>query len=206
MNIKVNKLKESLDAWNEYGIGSLSSTINYYYVKSVTNKASGHILSNDNSPIVAFQRIERVLSANCRILAATTDFEIYYEKKGQAIMIHYNDQYLGQIMYQMEIMDSNNNYIGEVDLRRGAGEQSIVINKKEVAILRKASDMSFFKKNPFYKDERRVSDRNPMFIDVDPGAPHQRVLVSMDATEEDIKWVTVISIFESIYSGLNFNG
>lgn len=45
-----------------------------------------------------------------------------------------------------------------------------------------------------------------MFIDVDPGAPHQRVLVSMDATEEDIKWVTVISIFESIYSGLNFNG
>lgn len=73
-------------------------------------------------------------------------------------MIHYNDQYLGQIMYQMEIMDSNNNYIGEVDLRRGAGEQSIVINKKEVAILRKASDMSFFKKNPFtkMKEEFRI--------------------------------------------------
>jgi len=199
----VDDLKQSIHNWKDYGVSEISSTADYNFVKSITRRLTGHLLSNDGTPIVAYQRIERGFKINCRILAATTDFRIYYEYNGSEIMFYYNDKYFGKIDNQYRILNSRNVAIGSANHFHNSG-YSIVINKKDVAFVNRAVDMSTIKKNPFYDSNRKTSMHNPIFIEREQVEAHARVTLEDGISDEEIKWVAVISIFESIYYGFDF--
>lgn len=83
MEEKVHLLKKEISNWKPDSLKNVTNGIDYSYVKSMTSKLTGHIISTDNVPIIAFQRIDRGMFTNSRILAASTDFKIYCEFKNK---------------------------------------------------------------------------------------------------------------------------
>ncbi|GAL86853.1 hypothetical protein MYP_4083 [Sporocytophaga myxococcoides] len=104
---------------------------------------------------------------------------------------------------QFNIINSSGAVIGSVNHYDDAG-YSVVINKKKVAFVIREVDMSTIRKNPFYDSDRRTSRNNPIFIRKDQMEAHARVVVEDGINEEEIKWVTAIGIFESVYHGFDF--
>ncbi|PZO28884.1 MAG: hypothetical protein DCF13_07860 [Flavobacteriaceae bacterium] len=51
----------------------------------MSNKLSGHIYSQNGSPIISFQIIDIGIYTNSRIIASTTDFKIYFEYKNNPL-------------------------------------------------------------------------------------------------------------------------
>lgn len=147
-------------------------------------KLSGHIYSQNGSPIISFQIIDIGIYTNSRIIAITTDFKIYFEYKNNENLVFYNDVYLGKIINNTTIVDDTHQSLGRFNRNNINNENrfAIELNGKP-ALLFKNSD----KKN--YRE-----------------APQIALLVNLitQANEIELIWVTALSIFESIYFGFEF--
>lgn len=207
MEQKVNKLKEKLESWKNFTPYDITNHMTYFFRKSMSNKLTGYIYSQNDSSIIAFQRIDRGIYTNSRIVACSTDFKIYYEYAHNEILVFYDDVYFGKIINGTTITNSLHVPIGICNRNNPHNKHnySIEFGSDTVAELIKNSDRKNFVKNPFYK-----RPNSPYKFERDQlnyreaSSPNSLVTMIETTNPEEIKWINIIGIFECIYYGFDF--
>jgi hypothetical protein len=206
MEEKVNDLKKDIENWKNYSPKDITNNLKYSFVKGMSNRLTGQIFSQDDSPIIAFQRIDRGVYVNSRIVASTTDFKIYFEYKNNEKLFFFDDLYLGKIINNLVILDSSDRKIGNCNRNNSDSQISYTIEfqSKKVAEINKNSDRKAFVKNILYKPHTSSTNRkfSTKYREV---GPSYSLINSINIVDhEELKWIIAIAIFESIYYGFDF--
>lgn len=208
MEQKVAEFLNELKDWNKYTPQDLTNNIKYTASKMMSNELTGKIMSASLYPIIAFQRIDRGVYINSRILAQSTAFKIYYEYTNNEIIIFYDDAYLGKIVNQSAILNTAHLQIGSCSRTNSPQQISyeVVINSKIIGRIMKGTDRNAFETNIFFKrigaameHERHMKNYRP------PGPAYQLLHDNHSTTAEEEKWLIALSIFEAVYHGYDFN-
>lgn len=207
MENKVLDLKKELQTNHLFSVDEITNDIKYSYSKAMSNKLSGHIYSKNGLPIIAFQRIDRGIYTNSRIIASATDFKIYFEYKNNENLVFFNDEYLGKIINNTTIVNATHQPLGRFNRNNINNENrfAIELNGKPIALLFKNSDRKNYIVNPRF---RRVGDpvesRRHMKNYRETPPVVSLVNLTTQANEIELKWITALSVFESIYFGFDF--
>lgn len=205
MEQKVNSLKKSIVDWNKYSLSDITNNLEYSYKKWITNTLTGHILSQDGNRIIAFQRLERGIHLDCRILACSTEFKCFYEIKHEEIIIEYNDKYFGKINHLKDILDSSNNKIGTLNRNNSNNKYVINFDSKNTLEINKSYDNKRFVKNIFYeKPNSPYSYERDMIKYREPYQEYSLMNNNETLDTEELKWAIAIGIYESIFYSFDF--
>lgn len=202
MQQKVNELKQKIQPWQRLSITTITNSTLHSRSKGMSRKATGRIQDSNMEPIVAFQQIERGLYTEGHIVAATTAFTIYYVYTRTENNIYYNGQLLGKIDALQTIYDSSNKIIGRTNrINHATGNPdfetySIFLHDKKVAGINKSTDLESFKRNRLYDRHRRSS--GPPVYYTGPKYIYKLVSVNDTITDDELKWVNALGIYECI--------
>ncbi|WP_131725831.1 hypothetical protein [Flavobacterium sp. Root420] len=206
MEEKVQELKKDIENWKNYTPQDITNYLTYSFAKSISNRLTGHLYSNDGSAIIAFQRIDRGLYANTRIVANSTDFKIYIEYYNNEKLFFFDDVYLGKIINNSIILDPLHKQIGTCNRQNSPNQASykIEIHSKIIAEINRNSDRKTIVKTQYYKPSRSGSNYKTR-LDFREAGPSYSLIHSIDTTDsEELKWIISIAVFESIYYGFDF--
>ncbi|TPG38473.1 hypothetical protein [Flavobacterium pectinovorum] len=206
MERKVNEIKNDIESWKNYTPQDITNYMTYSFRKSMSNTLTGKIYSSDNSPIIAFQRIDRGLYANARIVASTTDFKIYIEYSNNEKLFFFDDVYLGKIINNSVIVNPLHVQIGTCNRDNSYNQTNytIELHSKKIAEINKNSDRKTIVKSQYYKPSRSGSNFKTT-LDSREVEPSFALVNSIDTGDsEELKWIISIAIFESIYYGFDF--
>lgn len=206
MEAKVNELKKDIENWKNYTPEDITNYMTYSFRKSMSNRLTGHIYSRDNSPIIAFQRIDRGLYANARIVASTTDFKLYIEYYNNEKLFFFDDVYLGKVINDSVLVDPLHRQIGSCNRDKSYNQASytIELHSKKIAEINKNADRKSIVKRQIYKPTMNGSNFKTGLGFREVG-PSYSLVNSIDTTNnEELKWVIAIAIFESVYYGFDF--
>lgn len=203
---KVRANKRKLIPWKPEYIEVLSNNIDFNYRKSFTRKFNGTIKTIDNKNLIAFRRLDRgQFKVTSRIFAIGSDFEIYFELKGNEIQIYFNNKSIGKLVNGIDIINSKARQIGIVS--RNATDKPyylINFNGEKIAYVIKNSDRRTFLRNPFYDFyPTSTMDRDP-FIDNEVAKLTTLTKLYRDLNDEEYKWILSLIVFEAAYYGIDF--
>ncbi|MCV2487238.1 hypothetical protein OD917_20055 [Flavobacterium sp. SH_e] len=205
MEEKVNTLKKDIITWNDGSLREITNDIEYSYVKSMSSVLTGVIKASDNLPSVAFQRIDRGIFVNSRILASSTDFKIYCEFKNEEKLFFFNDVYIGKIVNHFDILDAANNQIGKCNRISSQNQTSFIVTFRfgEVAEIWKNEDRKAFINK--YRYHSKGHDHFRSTLEYREPQPPIKLIKSIRTTdEEELKWIISLTIFEATYYGFSF--
>ena len=80
MQEQVRAMVPSLAPWKD--ATQITAAMLFQWTRSTSSTLTGKIYSEDQRPIIAFDRVERGFGANGWIFAASTAFELYFEING----------------------------------------------------------------------------------------------------------------------------
>lgn len=207
MEEKVHTMKSELVPWNDRKVDEITNDIEYSYMKGMSNKLTGYINSPDAEPIIAFQRIDRGIFTNSRIIAESTDFKIDFEYLNNENVIFYNGIYLGKTINNSEILNSLHQKIGSYqrDLVNSQNRYSIVFGSQKKAQLFRNDDRKNFINNSRYKRHWRPYKSRINIKNYRETPPINSVVSSVNSADaEEQKWIIALAVFESIYFGFEF--
>lgn len=206
MEEKVTILKKDIITWKQDSLKDVSNGIDYSFVKSMSSVLTGVINSIDGSPIIAFQRIDRGIFVNSRILAASTDFKVYCEFKNEEKLFFFNDIYLGKIMGNLDILDASNNKIGRCDRNNSKNQTSFKLEFRfgEAAEIKKNSDRKTMVNKTYYRPNDSGSNWKSKLVYREVEAPSALIKSLNTTNEEELKWIISVTIFEAVYYGFSF--
>ncbi|MBW1656489.1 hypothetical protein GSY47_13915 [Flavobacterium quisquiliarum] len=200
MEEKVKKLKKDILNWKSDSLKNVTNGMDYSFVRSMTNKLTGVLNSNDGTPIIAFQRVDRGIFVNSRILASSTDFKIYCEFKNEEKIFYFNDVYLGKIVKHFDILDASNNKIGRCNRKTSQPSFTVDFRFGKAAEILKNSDRKFMVQRRYRKRNQWESEM--VFRDLPPPT---NLILSLNTTDpEELKWVISLTVFEAVYYGFSF--
>ena len=204
---KVRSKKSKLTQWKPEFIEELSNRLNFNYTKSFTRKFNGTIQSLVGENLIAFRRLDRgQFKLTSRILAISSDFEIFFEQKENEIAINFNDQYIGKIVDNNALVDKTGKQIGTVNRNQNTKDYYfITINDDQLAYVIKNSDRRTFLRNPFYDFQpSSIIERDPFLDNDELSKLTKMVKLYHELDNEEYKWVVSLIIFEIIYYGIDF--
>ncbi|WPO77490.1 hypothetical protein [Flavobacterium sp. KACC 22761] len=205
MEKKVNSLKTSIVDWNKYSINDITNDLEYSYKKWITNKLTGHILAQDGNRVIAFQRLQRGIRLNCRILACSTEFKYFYEINPEEIIIEYNDQYFGKIMHLKDIFDSSNNRIGTLNRDNPNSKYVINFDSENSLEINKSYDNNRFVRNVFYERPNSAYRYKRSMMEYREPYPEYSLMDNNEnLNAEEQKWAIAIGIYESVFYSFDF--
>ncbi len=199
---KVQRMKSDLIDWGIRDSTSITSSMNYKYKKGFANHLTGKILSKNNEPLVAFDRVERGFKANGYMFASTTNFDIFYDIRVDEFTITYNNKILGDIDKEGNIYDASNIRIGHAlhpvklaanigPIRKRAGENSfpLELNGRILATIQVAPNHS----DKQHAESASLNNEN---------AYGENVITLHDVpTENEQKWLNSLAILETAFHG-----
>jgi len=200
MQEKVNILKKDIIDWKPDSLKNVTNGMDYSFVKSMSSALTGVINSNEGLPIIAFQRIDRGIFVNSRILANSTDFKVYCEFKNEEKIFFFNDAYLGKIANHFDILDAANNKIGRCNRKNSQASFKIEFRFGIAAEIRKNSD----RKNLVQRRYRKRDEWKSRLEFRDVPSPTNLILSLNTTDEEELKWIISLTIFEAVYYGFSF--
>ncbi|WP_440121778.1 hypothetical protein [Tenacibaculum sp. Ill] len=205
LNSKTHSKKKHLIKWQSDYIENISNNLDYNFSKGFTRKFNGYIKTLENERIVSFRRIDRgALNLTSRILAVTSDSEIYYNQSGNEILIEFNGLYLGKILNNTNLIDHTNQNIGFFNRNRSTSDfYTIQINDKKIAYVVKNSDRRTFVRNPFHEYHSESSIKKDTIWEKDVKYSNLMKLYK-EPSENEYNWVLAIIIYEAIYYGIDF--
>lgn len=206
MEAKVNELKKDIENWKNYTPEDITNYMTYSFRKSMSNRLTGHVYSRDNSPIIAFQRIDRGLYANAKIVASTTDFKLYIEYYNNEKLFFFDDVYLGKVINDSVLVDPLHVQIGSCNRDKSYDQASytIELHSKKIAEINKNTDRKSIVKRQYYKPSSHGSDFKTGLGFREVGPSYSLVNSIYTTDKEELKWVIAIAIFESVYYGFDF--
>lgn len=200
MEEKVSALKKDIISWKNDSVQNVTNGMDYSFVRSFTNKLTGVINSNEGIPIIAFQRIDRGIFVNSRILASSTDFKIYCEFKNEEKIFYFNDVYLGKIVKHFDILDASNNKIGRCNRKTSQPSFTVDFRFGKAAEILKNSDRKFMVQRRYRKRNQWESEM--VFRDLP--LPTNLILSLNTNDPEELKWIISLTVFEAVYYGFSF--
>lgn len=203
MEGKVNIMKNSLVSWGGHTINDITNDLDYNYVKWFPSKLTGYIISPNNENLIAFQRIE---ANDCRILAESTEFKMFFEYTYPELTIDFNGIYLGKIVNFMQILDHDGYLIGHLDRNNPSDSYTVTFNSGREIKIKKSRDNKGHKRNPAFRFEKDRRKNKPLTIKIPQYTPYSLINTRYhDLDFEEMKWVAAIAIFESVNYSFTFD-
>jgi len=198
---KVNELKQKIQPWKRLGINTITNSTLHSYVRWTSRIATGRIQDSNYEAVVAFKQIERGFYTEGHIVAATTAFDLYFVYTRTENTIYYDGQLLGVIAKNGTIYNAGTTAIGKTNRITNSrdpdyGRYSVFLNDRHVAEINKSSDLKAFKRNILHDPHNKIFGKP--FIYTGPKQVYELVKASDDITEDELKWVNAIGIFECI--------
>jgi hypothetical protein len=111
MQEQVRAMVPSLAPWKD--ATQITAAMLFQWSKGTSNTLTGKIYSEERTPIIAFDRVERGFAANGWMFAASTAFELYFEIRVDEFTIMYNREWLGHVNRQGYILNTRQEIIGQ---------------------------------------------------------------------------------------------
>lgn len=191
---KINKSKKKLVPWQAEHLGKISNKISYNYVRGFARTFNGSVNSSDNELIFVFRRVDRGMSIDTKIMAATSHLNFYFEISAAINKIYINDIHFGTIKNNTTIINASGIPFGTMDRDQSqAAIYSIKAKYYTIAKVIKNSD-----RRAFYKETSNS------FVEQDVIYNNSLVNPVRELNDEEYKWVLAIAIFESVFYGIDF--
>jgi len=207
MEAKVSSMMSELEPWKRFAVSDITNNLNYSFRKWMSNTMTGKMLSRDGSPIMAFQRIDRGIYIDSRIIARSTDFKIYYEYKGNENLVYFNDKYIGKIINNCEVVNSLHERVA-VYYRKmidDNGMFTVEFTSKNKFKIAANDDRKLFVTNPLYeRPNSPIPIERKRKVYRDPGPTFSLVSPADFENIDEKNWVIIIAVFEAIYFGFEF--
>lgn len=202
---KARSKKDHLHPWQSDDIEKISNNLEYNFSKGFTRKFNGYIKTLDNKALVSFRKIDRgAFDLSSRILAVTSDFEIYYDQSDNEILIEFDGSYLGKIVRNTSLIDKTNKKIGSFNRDQSEAEHYIVdMNGEKLSYVVKNSDRRSFIRNPFYEFYPKNTLEEDIYWEKDVSYSNLMKFYRKP-NEEEYNWMLAIVIYETIYYGIDF--
>lgn len=203
MTQKVNELKQKIQPWNRLSINTITNSTLHSYKRWTSRIATGRIQNSNYEAVVAFKQIERGLYTEGHIVATTTAFDLYFVYTRTENTIYYDGQLLGVIANNGTIYNAAITAIGTTNRKTNRrdpdyGRYSVFLNDRHVAEINKSSSLNNFRRNILYKPHGNTPNSRRPFIYTGPKQVYELVKATDDITEEELKWVNAIGIFECV--------
>ena len=207
--IKATENKSKLITWEINDLEKISNYVDYIYIKGITRKFNGFIHTLESDKIISFRRIDRgwLNNVTSRICAISSHSEFYFDQVNNETRIHFNGTYIGKLVNNSNLFNSENQQIGTID--RGQTNSPIYnvhLHQEKVAEIAKNTDRRIFVSNRFYKapgDGRRFDFEKSRFEEQEVNN-YQMVKLFKNLNEEEKQWISSLTIFETIYYGIDF--
>ena len=201
MTQKVNELKQKIRPWKQLSINTITNSTLHSYKRWTSRIATGRIQDSSYEPVVAFKQIERGLYTEGHIVASTTAFDLYFVYTRTENTIYYDGQLLGVIAKNGTVYNANTTAIGKTNRVTNRndpdyGHYSVFLNGRYVAEINKSSDLKAFKRNILHDPHNKTFGKP--FIYTGPKQVYELVKAADGITEEELKWVNAIGIFECV--------
>ena len=203
---KARSTKQNLNKWQSDDIVKISNNLDYNFSKGFTRKFNGYIKTFNNDRIISFRRIDRgAMNLTSRIMAVTSDHEIYFDLSNNEVSIEFNGSYLGKIVHNIILIDNTNQKIGSFNRNQSGLDYYIVrINDENLAYVVKNSDRRTFIKNQFHKFYPTNILEAPLVWKQD--VKHSTLMkFYKKPNEKEYNWILAIVAYEAIYYGIEFN-
>ena len=202
---KARSKKKNLTKWHSDDIENISNNLDFNFSKGFTRKFNGYIKTLDSERIVSFRKIDRgALNLTSRILAVTSDFEIYYGQSKNEILIEFNGSYLGKIVNNTNLINDANQSIGSFNRNQStSGFYVVQFNNEKLAYVVKNSDRRTFVRNPFHD----FHSENPIEKEIvwERDVKYSNLMkLYRKPNEKEYNWILAIVIYEAIYYGIDF--
>lgn len=202
MLARVDHMKKSLDPWGYRNYRDISSWMTYKFSKGMSSRLVGTVYGTDQKPILAFSRLESGFNSDGYFFVGSTKFDIACKVRDQNIEILYNNQPLGTITSNGDLIDASGNRIGHAahptkisinsgSLRYRFGESTfdVVMHNKKLAVVHVAPNYADFAHGSFSHNFNENAMGQPILT-----------MLESPSTEEE-KWLLAIAIIEITHHG-----
>ncbi|NRR93339.1 hypothetical protein HSX10_17330 [Winogradskyella undariae] len=203
--LKARSKKKNLIKWQSDDVEKISNNLDFNFSKGFTRKFNGYIKTLDNERIISFRKIDRgAFNLTSRILAVTSDYEIYYDQLDNEILIEFNGSYIGKIVNNTNLIDDTNQNIGSFNRNNSTSDFYVVqLNNEKLAYVVKNSDRRTFVRNPFHDFHPESSIQKDTVWERDVKYSNLMKLYRKP-NEKEYNWILAIVIYEAIYYGIDF--
>ncbi|WP_162199698.1 hypothetical protein [Kordia zhangzhouensis] len=169
-------------------------------------KTSGFIYSEQQKPLIAFERIERGMYEKGHIIAFTKKQEFLFEFHGSEVIFYVDGELLGRLDKKGQLADSHEQIIGKAThplhttfginfykrshTRTNEGLFPLIMNGRKLASISVA---------PNYGEIGQRITVSDVFDTLEFGTPIISLLDTPNAIEE--KWLLAFAIFETVFHG-----
>ena len=202
MRDRISAKKADLETWEGKSYKDVTSAMQYQRKKTTTNYLKGIVYSPDRKPIVAFDRVERGLTAKGYMYASTKQDDLFFEFDDCYFKFFFNGDLLGEVKCSGEIFDSHGKAIGKAKhptkvsfnismfrFRSGDNKFPLQLNGKHLANIWVAPNYG----------EQGSTNLELIFNENQWGQPIIELLEEPSPEEE--KWLLSFAIFEIAFHG-----
>ena len=139
---KARAKRSRLIPWKSEYLDQISNNIDFNYVQGITRKFNGTIKNLDGDRLIAFRRIDRGNTVySCRMVALSSEFELFFSQQQEDVEVHLNSQYYGKILNHQKIIDRHHQEIGSINRNQTSEAYYLVhIDNKHCADIIKNSE------------------------------------------------------------------
>lgn len=202
MRDRIEVKKSELTPWQGHSYKDITSAMQCQWKKTTTNYLKGIVYSPNREPLVAFDRVERGLTAKGYMYASTTQDDFFFEFDDCHFKFFINGEKLGEVQCSGSIVHAQGKVIGHAKhptkasfhvamfrFRSGDNKYPLKLNGRHLANIWVA---------PNYGEENH-SSLEFIFNENQWGQP----ILEMEAepTAEEEKWLLAFAIFEITFHG-----
>lgn len=202
MAAKVERMKASLSPWENFSYKDITSAMTFKSVKGSTNKLTGKIHAPNQEAIIAFDRVERGLTAKGYLFASSSSFDLYFAINQRHFQIKFNNEYLGEVLTSGDILNRDKKRIGHakhplkvsgsigpLDFRKGGKQFPLEMNGRKLATINVSPNYT----------KMSGSSIGLVFNENNWGQPILEMHDEPDGEEE--KWLIALAILETAFHG-----
>lgn len=205
MQVKVQEMKQRLDAESEAEIHDITNDLDYSYKRWITSILTGYMNNPHGKKVLAFQRRQRGNNIDCRILAQTLNTSYYFEMNPVETIVETNGKKRGSILSSGDIVTVDNRTIGSM-LRIGMPEEyTIEFRSGASATIKGSRDNKPFINNIWFERVNHpIPIRRKPHVYRPPYDPYSMVSGYTTLTPEEKEWVIAAAILESLVYSFSF--
>ncbi|MEL6539056.1 MAG: hypothetical protein AAFQ98_26805, partial [Bacteroidota bacterium] len=204
---KARAKKGKLTPWQPHHLTQLSNQLDFSFSKGFTRKFNGFIFDQSRDQrLLAFRRIDRGLADfTSKIIALSSDFELYFEQEKTSVTIHYNGKVLGKLIKPHALLRMDNQQVGSISRSEGKeATYEVILHGETVASFAKGTEKRSFLTNPHFKSKYSSTGMENDMIIENPTANYGMVRLHRELSESEYPWVLALLVYEIVFYSIDF--
>lgn len=203
MQRRLQGMKKELKDWKNYSYKDISSAMLFKETQGTVDYLEGMIFAPDQQPIFVFEREETGIRTKGYLLAASSEFELFFDIHPTETTIKFNDEILGKIEKSGTIYNATGDVIGHAEhppkisfdiagyqYRAGENFYPLHLNERKLANIWVA---------PNYSDPDAPKKLAEIFEENKWGLP--LLELHDEPTPNEEKWLTALAVLEVAFHG-----